>query len=278
MKIKIVLLLSFYSLLITSVIYANHSPKEINKKTASCHYIEPIEEDSIHYSPLVIGYIGNIGCANSEMVVTEKVLAAIEDEEMMNERITTAIQAVEQKCISTKQVREIADVFSMESDKLEFSKGVMSNIYDIDDIYKLNDMLSQTMQKKSLDHTIDTMHWSSYGIAYGKPYVYPVVEYHGRIGSFLPIIDHERLTEIIDNQTFFNDKIHVANQALAQKSLTVDQFVFIAENGFNSEMDRLKFAKAAKPRIIDIDDFIKAEHLFSFKTNIDAFHELIAID
>jgi len=91
-----------------------------------------------HY--IMQGYNGNVGCpwpmnANDFQAAKN----SIASKSFEDSKLTIAKQIVGANCLFCSQVRDIMNLFSFESTKLDFAKFAFSHVYDQGNYFKLND-------------------------------------------------------------------------------------------------------------------------------------------
>ena len=90
----------------------------------------------------VPGYQGNIGCPKP--VSPEKfsnMLNTVEEQAFESSKLLTAKQIIKyNNCLTVNQLVQIMELFSFDKDKLKLAKYAYHYIYDIDDIYKVNNV------------------------------------------------------------------------------------------------------------------------------------------
>lgn len=100
--------------------------------------VEPVPSPQ-QVNPLP-GYTGPIGC---KPVIGEddfaRAKASIDKAGFAETKMTIAKQVASANCLLTRQVIDVMDLFSFESDKLEFAKFAYERTYDLGNYYKVND-------------------------------------------------------------------------------------------------------------------------------------------
>jgi hypothetical protein len=103
----------------------------------------------------VDGYTGYVGCAMPQSKV-DNIKAAIDNEGFSSNKMQVAKQATKNKCLTTAQVIEIAEMFSFEDDKLEYVKYAYDFTYDRDNYYQVNSIFSFSSTKDKLNAFLST--------------------------------------------------------------------------------------------------------------------------
>ena len=91
-------------------------------------------------------YAGKIGCAwpiqTEELTTIKKAINTQTLEDSKLENAKGRIQYMDSICITVNQLREVLILFEYEETKLDFAKYIAPNIFDIDNIGKLNDVFN----------------------------------------------------------------------------------------------------------------------------------------
>jgi hypothetical protein len=103
----------------------------------------------------VEGYTGFVGCAVPQSKV-DNIKNAIDNESFSSNKMQVAKQATKNKCLTTAQVIEIAEMFSFEDDKLEYVKYAYDYTYDRDNYYQVNSIFSFSATKDKLNAFLST--------------------------------------------------------------------------------------------------------------------------
>ncbi len=101
----------------------------------------------------VENYSGSFGCAVPSQSMNS-IKAAINDEDFSDDKMIVAKQATKNKCLTTSQVKEIANLFDFEDDKLEYAKFAYDYTYDIDNYYQINSIFDFSSSKSELNEYI----------------------------------------------------------------------------------------------------------------------------
>lgn len=101
------------------------------------------------------------------------------------------------------------------------------------------------------------------GGGYGQPYFQAMNEY-----------EFNGLLNTLNNASFDNTRLTIANQAIMNNYLTVSQVKAIM-NVFSFESNRLSFAKSAYARTIDKQNYYLVNDAFSFSSSIQSLNNYI---
>ena len=106
------------------------------------------------------------------------------------------------------------------------------------------------------------------------PVVY-VSGYNGKIGCIPPLSDLNAIKNAIDEESFSDNKIMVAKQALKGKCMSVQNIITISES-FDFEDGKLELAKFAYNYTYDVDNFYQINKIFSFSSSKEELNEYIS--
>lgn len=101
------------------------------------------------------------------------------------------------------------------------------------------------------------------GGGYGQPYFQAMNEY-----------EFNGLLNTLNNASFDNTRLTIANQAIMNNYLTVNQVKLIM-NVFSFESNRLSFAKSAYARTLDKQNYYLVNDAFSFSSSIHSLNNYI---
>lgn len=101
----------------------------------------------------VQGYNGGYGCTVPSQSLNS-IKGAINGEDFSDDKMMVAKQATKNKCLTTAQVKEIANLFDFEDDKLEYAKFAYAYTYDIDNYYQINSIFDFSSSKSELNDYI----------------------------------------------------------------------------------------------------------------------------
>lgn len=103
----------------------------------------------------VDGYTGSIGCTMPQAKI-DKIKSVIEAESFSENKMNVAKQAIKNKCLTTAQVIELAELFSFENDKLAFVKFAYAYTYDVDNYYEINSIFDFSSTKDDFNKFLST--------------------------------------------------------------------------------------------------------------------------
>ena len=106
------------------------------------------------------------------------------------------------------------------------------------------------------------------------PVVY-VSGYNGVTGCIPPLSDVNAIRNAIEEESFSDNKLMVAKQALKGKCMSVQNIIYISES-FDFEDGKLEFAKFAYNFTYDIDNFYQVNKIFSFSSSKEELNEYIS--
>ena len=115
-------------------------------------YGNPIERK--HY--IMPGYSGEIGCPwpmkpNNFLRAKHSINSA----DFENDKLMTAKQISRSNCLTSKQVKQIMELFDFEDSKLKFAKFAYRGIYDIENYFIINDSFDFASSKRELNNYIN---------------------------------------------------------------------------------------------------------------------------
>ncbi len=106
------------------------------------------------------------------------------------------------------------------------------------------------------------------------PVVY-VPGYNGKAGCVPPLSDVNAIKNAVAEESFSDDKIMVAKQALKGKCMSVQNIITISES-FDFEDKKLEFAKFAYNCTYDVDNFYQVNKIFDFSSSKEELNEYIS--
>jgi hypothetical protein len=106
------------------------------------------------------------------------------------------------------------------------------------------------------------------------PVVY-VPGYNGKTGCIPPLSDVNAIKNAIDEESFSDNKIMVAKQALKGKCMSVQNIIAISDS-FDFEDGKLEFAKFAYNCTYDVDNFYQVNKIFDFSSSKEELNEYIS--
>lgn len=224
---------------------------------------------------LIDGYAGGINCSFNEFVDGEAIKKAADAESFSAEKIQVIRLKSQNKCFTVKDVKLISETFTHETDKIDFLELVFYNTYDVADYYEVVDVLTHSASKEKVAKFVSERSNKRKGMVKSKNMAHEQLNYDGKVGSSLPLINKEKFINTLSNQVFKKDKMTVINLALTNYSLTTNQFIESAQSAFTSEKDILEFARFAQSNIYDIDNFYQVREILQFNSSKKEFDELL---
>jgi hypothetical protein len=99
--------------------------------------------------------------------------------------------------------------------------------------------------------------------------------YNGKTGCIPPLSDVNAIKNAIEEESFSDEKIMIAKQALEGKCMSVQNIITISES-FDFEDKKLEFAKFAYAYTYDIDNFFQVNKIFDFSSSKEELNEYIS--
>ncbi len=99
--------------------------------------------------------------------------------------------------------------------------------------------------------------------------------YNGKAGCVPPLSDVNAIKNAVAEESFSDDKIMVAKQALKGKCMSVQNIITISES-FDFEDKKLEFAKFAYNCTYDVDNFYQVNKIFDFSSSKEELNEYIS--
>lgn len=224
---------------------------------------------------LVEGYSGCVNCSFNQLVDAEAIKAAADEKSFAADKMEVIRVNSQQKCYSVEDVKLIAETFTHESDKLDFLEFAYMNTYDAGNYYAVFNGLTHSASKERIGNFLLGQQQPRFGEVETADNNKAIKSYSGKAGSKLPIINQDVFMKTMNNQVFQKDKMLVIDLALANYSMTTEQFMDVAQAAFTSEKDILEFAKKAYPNIYDRENFHQVKSILSFNSSKKEFDELI---
>jgi len=138
----------------------------ISVNDESVNYNSTVNETETHYEVqqehpdhyVMPGYDGRIGCPwpmnpNNFQRAKQTVAKANFDDD----KKTIAKQIVSSNCLTVQQVKEIAELFDFEKDKLDFAKFAYKFTYDIENYFIINDVFDFSSSIQELNNYINSV-------------------------------------------------------------------------------------------------------------------------
>lgn len=103
----------------------------------------------------VDGYTGTVGCPRP-MTDAEfnKAVSMVRKEAFGEDKMIIAKQVTQNKCLVTEQVKQIANAFEFEDNKLAYAKFAYDYTYDQDNYYLMNEIFTFSDSKEELNRYI----------------------------------------------------------------------------------------------------------------------------
>jgi len=117
--------------------------------------------------------------------------------------------------------------------------------------------------------------YSDNNIVEAEDPIYYVDGYSGNVGCEKPMNNVNSIINAINNESFDDDKLMIAKQAIKNKCLKTDDVIKIIEL-ITFEDTRLELAKFAYNSTYDIDDYYKVNSVFKFSSNKEELNEFIS--
>lgn len=262
----------------------------------------------------VTGYTGRIGCpvpmTDGEF---NQFFQTLKNQSFDNTRLQIAKQAISNKCATAGQIRALTALFDFEAKRLEFAKFALGSVYDIDNYHIVGDAFDfdnsvrdlSTFAMQNSDQFVSgtaaappaSGGWAPQGgggwqppapshnpndfaQGGGNPGPAPAPDfmpgYTGRIGCPQPMTEGEfrTLLNTLNNQSFDNTRLQIAQQAVANKCVTAEQVQAITV-GFSFESRKLEFAKFAYDSTYDIDNYFMVGDAFNFDSSKRELSEFV---
>jgi hypothetical protein len=221
----------------------------------------PNNTSNTQYSQLP-SYAGYVNCNTTVTSDVSEIYNTASEEAFAEGQKKTIEMATNNQCLSVEQIAKLSSIFSHESDQLNFMKWAFNKTYDIDNFYKLASELTFSSNKEALNKFIDEQPTSHFS------YVYSTSNNSGML------IDDQDLKERMEEESFADDKLALAKQALVSRYISVGQVKNIM-SVFSHEGDVLEFLKMAYPRTSDKDQFYTLRSKLTFASNKEEFDKII---
>lgn len=175
-------------------------------------------------------------------------------------------------CLSSAQVKQIAEQFVDEYYRLDFAEMAYENTFDKDNFYSVYDAFTNFSTVFMLHdyvtgrcHSTPVVPQPPVGITFPE-YEYPsAYSYHGRTNCNIPMPDQDftMLALQIANQKYEPGRLLIASQMVQNNCVSVAQVMKLASL-LEMESNRLSFAKAAFAGTYDIDNYQMVEQVFTY--------------
>ena len=194
-------------------------------------------------------------------------------------KLQVAKEIATNNCLSSSQVRQIAQMFTDDFNRLDFSMAAYANVFDKDNFYEVYDAFERFSNVFRLhDYTLayQPLPPKSHTHQPAQPadvvmeiifpeYNYPVcLHYSGMTGCNPPIRDNElrQLAGQLRNQPSEATKMAIATQLVLNNCLTTEHVMKLASM-LENESQRLNFLKQSFPHVYDQQNYMAGEQLFS---------------
>jgi len=162
---------------------------------------------------------------------------------------------------------------------LELNMNVNVNENGINNNMDMDMDMTDNMETSHTSTTTTTTTTSTSGMntesqVQTAPVVY-VPGYNGKAGCVPPLSDVNAIRNAIEEESFSDNKLMVAKQALKDKCMSVQNIIYISES-FDFEDGKLEFAKFAYNCTYDIDSFYQVNKIFSFSSSKEELNEYIS--
>lgn len=226
----------------------------------------------------VPGYNGPIGCPNPmNEYAFQQALETIKKQYLEDTKLEVAKQIASSNCLLARQVKEILQLFVMETHKLEFAKFAyhytcdLGNYFIVNDAFvdpRMVDELTQYVQSKTPRGTNlppNTQQTPS-----------PVPGYNGPVGCYRPMDEmaFQKAKETIKSKAFEDSKLTIAKQIASNNCLLARQVKEIMQL-FSYETTRLEFAKFAYRYTYDIGNYYLVNDAFQYESSIEELNRFL---
>lgn len=216
----------------------------------------------VNYS-LIPSYSGYINCNKGTLLNDiDDLLKAVNEQSFGDDKLKVIKQASKYTCLRVSDLEKLIEQFSHSSEKMELLKWGWDYTYDIDNFYKLSSSLTFSGDKEELDQFIDEQPTSHF------QYVYSTDNSDGAL------IDVDDLEERMDNESFADNKMKLAKQALVSRYISVEQIKQLAPQ-FSHESDLLEFIEMAYPRTLDKENFYTLNEILTFSSSKNKLNEIM---
>jgi hypothetical protein len=185
-------------------------------------------------------------------------------------------------CLSSAQVKQIAQQFVDEYYRLDFAEMAFENTFDQENFYSVYDAFANFSTVFIL-HDYVTGHCQTTPVGPQPPvgitfpdYDYPsAYNYHGPSNCNIPLPDQDftMLAMQIANQKYEPGRLLIASQMVQNNCVSVAQVMKLASL-LEMESNRLSFAKTAFAGTYDIGNYSMVEQVFAYnpyKADLEAF-------
>jgi hypothetical protein len=224
---------------------------------------------------LIHGYSGGINCSFNQLVDGKAIKKAADEKSFAADKMEVIRLQSQHKCYTVADVQQIVETFTHESDKLDFLEFAYMNTYDAGNYYAVFNGLTHSASKERIGNFVLAQKDPRFGEVISVENDKAVKSYNGHVGSQRPILNQDIFMQTMENQVFQKDKMLVIDLALANYSMTTQQFIAVSQAAFTSEKDIIEFAKKAYPNIYDRDNFHQVKSILSFNSSKKELDELM---
>ncbi len=188
------------------------------------------------------------------------------------QRLNTSKMVARDNCLSTDQVKQIAELFQNDYNRLAFVQEAYKNTTDKDNFYEVYNTFMYFSTVFRLHDYIASVKGNS-DVTTDQPQnnemTFPNIQYpdyrryFGKIGCKNIFNDEQfmMLAQKVFDEKLDNRKLSVANQSLYNRCFLTAQAMKMASL-LKSEENRLTFLKNAYPKVYDPDNYKYAHQLF----------------
>jgi hypothetical protein len=184
------------------------------------------------------------------------------------------VEPIQERAISTTQVQTVSTSSSgsaihANGESISMNVGIDGFNMNVDMNVQDSDMVNHVQTTTT---TTATMHVAEPAVVHGydeEEVEVEVAEVHCRGTA----ADHTRIAAALDNESFEDDRLAVAEQAMVNSCFTVNQIKALAEH-FTFEENRLSFVKSAYAHCADPQNYYELNSAFTFsdsKEELDSF-------
>ncbi|MEX1191458.1 MAG: DUF4476 domain-containing protein [Brumimicrobium sp.] len=220
------------------------------------------QSNPIIYS-LIPSYSGYVNCNRGVLLSNlDELNKSVAEASFTDEKMKIIKQATKYNCLRVSDIEELSENFNFESDQLTFMKWAFDKTYDIDNFYKLSSLFSFSSSKDELDKFIDEQPTAHFF------YVYSTTNTDGTL------IEVDDLEKRMEEESFADDKMKLAKQALVSRYISVAQIKQLAPQ-FSHESDLMNFIEMCYPRTLDKGQFYKLNDILTFSSSKDRLDKIM---
>ena len=132
----------------------NNNPNQNNHNWNNQPNNQP-QNNNWNNQPQNNNWNNNPPCFAMSQVDYQRALKRIQDQSFDSERLTSAKRLLERNCLSTQQIRQIAQTITFESSRLDFVKSAYPACSDPDNFLDLTDLFTFSASKTELDKLVN---------------------------------------------------------------------------------------------------------------------------